>query len=102
MCLESYTDCGNCYTATVDLLGLQLFKLGCLDNMTREEACPYNYYIQACSVETCKNDHCNRGIMEKAKNESGNSGAVGMSWRIMDFWVVFSIFSLVVPFIGRF
>ena len=94
MCLESYTDCGNCYTATVDLLGLQLFKLGCLDNMTREEACPYNYYIQACSVETCKNDHCNRGIMEKAKNESGNSGARwgcrGESWTF-GLFLVFSV-----------
>ena len=35
--MEPFTECKNCFVAQWDLLGLDLYKLGCLDNITESE-----------------------------------------------------------------
>ena len=63
VCRANVTYCKNCYTAHWDLLGLDLYRLGCLDNQTEEDVCFANRFIQACYLYTCKDDWCSRTLM---------------------------------------
>ena len=67
-CTANVTDCMNCYTAHWDLLGLNLYRLGCLDNQTEADVCGLNEYIKACYVYTCKDDLCTNTLMYNLVN----------------------------------
>ena len=87
-CRENVTDCKNCYTAYWDLLGLNLYRLGCLDNTTEADVCGINKYIKACYVSTCKDDLCTRTLMNQLINPPAIAAA--FSYRHSLFYTGFS------------
>lgn len=87
-CRENVTDCKNCYTAYWDLLGLNLYRLGCLDNTTEAEVCGINKYIKACYVSTCKDHLCSRTLMNQLINPPAVAAA--FSYRHALFYTGYS------------
>ena len=68
VCRANVTDCMNCYTAHWDLLGLDLYRLGCLDNQTESDVCGVNQFVKACYVYTCQDDLCTAKKMNELIN----------------------------------
>eukprot|EP00116_Pleurobrachia_bachei_P005227 sb/3465489/ len=79
-CTEEYPKCKNCYLAEWDLLGVGLYRLGCLDGSTETEECTKNEFIKACYIETCKTDGCSRKLLEAKLTAAGHG--VKITWSI--------------------
>eukprot|EP00116_Pleurobrachia_bachei_P003054 sb/3463316/ len=92
-CVDDYPSCKNCYLAEWDLLGVTLYRLGCLDGSTETAECTKNEFIKACYLDTCQDDGCSRKLLQAKLTAAGHG--VKMTWSVgLIFAVIFVNFVL--------
>lgn len=98
VCRDNYTDCKVCFTAEYEILGVFLYKLGCMDDILYGDICPYNYYVKACYIYTCKDELCTRSKMYNLI--AAESGALSIHAKVktsilIGLHILWSLFSLI-------